>query len=162
MRYAHETLLRRSKFGLANAPLPPLIIVHRNINRLWGSPMTKTANHAPLAPKFDLDALVAFQKANLETVVAAQRIFFDLAQTVAKRHAEFVKESFARVETAFKGYDAKKQPAAYVDEMKAVVEKAMADVKETMDLGIKAQSEVVDLFVKRATQNFEDVKAIAA
>ena len=46
--------------------------------------------------------------------------------------------------------------------MKAVVEKAMADVKETMDLGIKAQSEVVDLFVKRATQNFEDVKAIAA
>ena len=123
--------------------------------------MTKTANHSPLAPKFDLDALVAFQKANLETVVAAQRIFFDLAQTVAKRHAEFVKESFARVETAFKGYDAKK-PAAYVDEMKAVVEKAMADVKETVDLGIKAQSEVVDLFVKRATQNFEDVKAIAA
>src|SRR3954453_15589402 len=54
------------------------------------------------------------------------------------------------------------QPAAYVDEMKAVVEKAMADVKETMDLGIKAQSEGVDLFVKRATQNFEDVKAIAA
>ena len=91
MRYAHETLLRRSKFGLAKAPLATLIIVHRNINRLWGSPMTKTANHAPLAPKFDLDALVAFQKANLETVVAAQRIFFDLAQTVAKRHAEFVK-----------------------------------------------------------------------
>src|SRR5437764_8351713 len=98
--------------------------------------MTKTANHSPLAPKFDLDALFAFQRANLETVVAAQRIFFDLAQTVTKRHAEFVEESFARVETAFKGYDTKRQPQVYVDEMKAVVEKAMADVKEAMDLGI--------------------------
>ena len=124
--------------------------------------MTKTASYAPIAPKFDLDAVVALQKANLETVVAAQRIFFDLAQTVAKRQAEFVKEAFARIETAFKGYDSKKQPQVYVDEFKAVVEKAMADVKETVDLGIKAQSEVVDLFVKRATQNFEDVKALAA
>ena len=62
----------------------------------------------------------------------------------------------------FKGFDAKKQPTVYADEMKAAVEKAMADVKETVDLGIKAQSEVVDLFVKRATANFEEMKAVAA
>jgi hypothetical protein len=61
-----------------------------------------------------------------------------------------------------RGYDSKKQPQAYVEDVKAAVEKAMADVKETLDLGIKAQSEVVDLFVKRATQNFEDVKTLAA
>ena len=46
--------------------------------------------------------------------------------------------------------------------MKAAVERAMADVKETVDLGIKAQSEVVDLFVQRATRNFEELKAVAA
>ena len=39
-------------------------------------------------------------------------------------------------------------------------EKAPADVKETVDLGIKAQSEVVDLFVKRATANFEEIKSV--
>jgi hypothetical protein len=68
----------------------------------------------------------------------------------------------AKSETMLKGFDGKKQPAAYAEEVKAAMEKAMADVKETVDLGIKAQSEVVDLLVKRATANFEDMKAVAA
>lgn len=116
----------------------------------------------PAMPKFNVEALVAMQRANLETVVAAQRIVFDLAQTVAKRNAEMVKEMFQRAGTMTRGADMGGQPQAYVDEAKSAMEKVMADVKETMDLGIKAQSEVVDLFVKRATRNFEDVKALAA
>lgn len=114
-------------------------------------------------PKFDFDALVALQKANVETVVAAQKIFFDLFQAVSKRQAELVKEFAGKFEGSFKGgFDAKKQPAAYVDEAKAAIEKAVADAKETLDLGLKAQAEVVDLFVKRATANFDQVKSIAA
>ena len=114
-------------------------------------------------PKLDLDALIALQKANVETVIAAQKIFFDLFQTVSKRQAELVKEMVGKVEGSMKGgFDAKKQPAAYVDEAKAAIEKAMADAKETMDLGLKAQAEVVDLFVKRATANFDQVKSLAA
>jgi hypothetical protein len=101
-------------------------------------------------------------KGNLETAVAAQKVMFDLAQTIAKRQADFVKEGFAKAEVMFRGYDARKQPQVYVDEMKAAVEKAMADVKETVDLGIRAQAEVVNLFVKRATKNLEGVKALAA
>ena len=95
-------------------------------------------------------------------MVAAQKIMFDLVQTVAKKQVEMVKEAMAKTDLLFKGFDAKKQPAVYADEMKAAVEKAMADVKETVDLGIKAQSEVVDLLVKRATANFEEMKAVAA
>ena len=114
-------------------------------------------------PKFDLDALISFQKANVETVVAAQKIFFDLFQTVAKRQTELVKEFASKFEGSMKGgFDTKKQPAAYVDEAKAAIEKAVADAKETMDLSLKAQAEVVELFVKRATANFDQVKSIAA
>lgn len=114
-------------------------------------------------PKLDLDAVIALQKANVETVIAAQKIFFDLFQTVSKRQAELFKEMVGKVEGSFKGgFDSKKQPAAYVDEAKAAIEKAMADAKETMDLGLKAQAEVVDLFVKRATANFDQVKSLAA
>lgn len=116
----------------------------------------------PAMPKFDVEALVAMQKANVETVVSAQRIFFDLAQTVAKRNAETMKAMFQSAGTMTRTADAGRQPHAYVDGAKSAMEKVMADVKETMDLGIKAQSEVVDLFVKRATRNFEEVKALAA
>jgi phasin family protein len=125
--------------------------------------MTKTAMpQLPALPKFDVEALVTVQKANVETFVAAQKIIFDLIQTVAKKQVEIVKEAMAKADVMFKGFDAKKQPTAYADEMKAAVEKAMADVKETVDLGIKAQSEVVELLVKRATANFEEMKAVAA
>lgn len=116
----------------------------------------------PALPKFDVEALVSLQKANIETFVAAQKILFDLAQTVAKKQVEYVKESFAKSEAMFKGIDTKKQPTAYADELKAAVERAVTDVKETVDLGIKAQSEVVDLFVKRATANFDEIKSTAA
>lgn len=125
--------------------------------------MTKSAFPAlPALPKFDFDALVTLQKANIETVVAAQKIVFDLVQTVAKKQVEMMKEAMGKADVAFKGFDVKKEPTAYADEMKAAVEKAMADVKETVDLGIKAQSEVVELFVKRATANFEEMKGVAA
>ena len=125
--------------------------------------MTKTAMpQLPTLPKFDVEAIVTLQKANIETMVAAQKIMFDLVQTVAKKQVEMVKEAMAKADLLFKGFDAKKQPAVYADEMKAAVEKAMADVKETVDLGIKAQGEVVDLLVNRATANFEDMKAVAA
>ena len=102
--------------------------------------------------------MVAFHRANLDTFVAAQRILFDLAQTMAKKQSDLFKELMASSESMLKGYDAKKQPGAYVDEVKAAMEKAMAEVKETVDLGMKAQSEVVDLFVKRASANFDEAK----
>jgi phasin family protein len=113
-------------------------------------------------PKFDLDAVLSLYKANLDTFVAAQRIMFDFSQTLAKRQVDLLKESFSKAESLMKGFDAKKQPQAYVEEAKAALEKALADVKETMDLGMKAQHEVVDLFVKRATANFDEVKSLAA
>ena len=113
--------------------------------------------------KIDFDAVAALQKANVETYLAAQKIMFDLLQTVAKRQSEFLKDVVGKAETAVRGgFDAKKQPASYVDEAKAVMEKAMADAKETMDLSLRAQNEVVDLFVKRATANLDQVKSLAA
>jgi phasin family protein len=124
---------------------------------------TKTTAGAPTPmPKVDFDSMLSLYKSNVETFVAAQRIMFDFSQTLAKRQVEMLKETFAKAEVMMKGWDGKKQPQVYVEEAKAAIEKAMADVKETMDLGMKAQHEVVDLFVKRATANFDEVKSLAA
>lgn len=120
-------------------------------------PMSPTAT-----PKFDVESALALYKANIETVVAAQKVMFDFSQTMARRQVEIVKESFARAEQYMRGLDVKKQPQSYVDDARAAIEKAMADVKEAMDMGMRAQSEVVDLFVKRASANFEGAKTLAA
>lgn len=113
-------------------------------------------------PKFDLDGFLAIQKANVDTMVAAQKIMLDLAQTMGQRQAEMAKRALGQLEGMVKGFDGKKQPGAYVEDMKVAVEKAMAEVKESMDLGMKAQTEVVDLLVKRASRNLQDTKSLAA
>ena len=86
-------------------------------------------------------ALVALQAAGIEAIVAAQKLMLDLAQTTAMQQVETIKSMMAQ------GVDSDRQPMAYA----AAVEKAMADVREAMELGIKAQSEVADLFVRRAS-----------
>ena len=61
--------------------------------------MTKTTSplpQLPAMPKFDVEALVTLQKANVETFVAAQKIVFDLAQTVAKKQVEMMKDAIAK------------------------------------------------------------------
>lgn len=121
-----------------------------------------TDTHTPKLPKFDFDAVMAIQKANIETFSAAQKILFDLMQNMAQRQAEMVKESYSRTEAMMKGFDSKKEPQAYVEEARAAMEKAMTDVKETVDLSMKAQNEVVDLFVKRTQANFDEARNIAA
>ncbi len=112
----------------------------------------------PSMPKVDMDAMMAIQKANIETMTAIQKIMFDLTQAVAGRQADMFKEAFARTETIMKGFDQKKDPQAYVEEARAAFEKAFADVKETIDMGMKAQNEVVDLVVKRSQANIEDAR----
>ncbi|SNB56581.1 phasin family protein [Arboricoccus pini] len=121
-----------------------------------------TINNPSYAPKFDIESVLALYKSNIETCVAAQKIMFDFSQTLAKRQVETVKESFAKAEALMKGFDGKKLPQSYVDDAKAAIEKALADVKEAMDMGMKAQNDVVDLFVKRASANFDGVKTMAA
>ncbi len=116
----------------------------------------------PGAPQFDLEALFALQKANLETFFQAQKIAFDFLQALTRRQAELAKEAFARAEQLLKGFDPKKQPTTYVEEARAAIEKAMAEVRELTDLGFRAQNEIVDLFVKRAAANLDEMKKVAA
>ncbi|HET6469445.1 MAG TPA: TIGR01841 family phasin [Geminicoccaceae bacterium] len=118
---------------------------------------------APALPKFDGDAALALYDANVETLFAVQKVMFDLVRTVAGRQVALVKETLAKLEAATSnGIDGKRPTQSYIDEAKAAVEKAVADAKETVELGLKAQSEVSDLVTKRVKANVAQVTARAA
>ena len=112
-------------------------------------------------PRFDLDAVVAMQRANLHTFVQAQKILTDAAQGIAKAQAGYVNEIVAQMQGAMARKDAKRSDA-YLAEMRAAAERAVTVATEQFGLGTKAQSEVVDLLTKRAVANFEHVKTMAA
>ncbi len=122
-------------------------------------PATKST---PSMPTFNFDAIVAMQKAQVDTFVAAQKIMIDLATTVSAQQQTRIQETAAKAEALLKGFDSKKEPTAYVSEAKAAFEQAMSDARETMDLGLKAQNQMIDLLVKRAAATVEDAKSLAA
>ena len=110
------------------------------------------------ASAMPLDQFFAMQRANMHTLAETQRVVLDYAQTVGSRQAELMKEMVERFNAVMHRTNGKDRPDAYADEVKAVMEKSVADLKETMDLGMKAQHEVFELLMKQAAQNLDEVK----
>jgi hypothetical protein len=138
---------------------PQLLCIAANLTE--DQPMSKTA--LPTFPKLDADPALALYDANVETLLAIQKIVIDLGRTVASRQVAYFKDAQAKAEAALKGgFDARKQPQAYVDEAKAAVEKVVADTKETVELGLKAQNEVAGLVTRRVKANLSQATATAA
>ena len=113
-------------------------------------------------PKFDADAIVAMQKANIDTFVQAQAIVFEAAQAISKVQYSWVAENFKLAETSFDASATAKKPEAMMADAKNVAEKAVQVAKQEFDLGIKAQNQVADLVAKRVAANIEEVKALAS
>ena len=113
-------------------------------------------------PKFDLNGLVAMQKANVETVVQAQRVLTDAAQAMFKLQAGWLAETARQFQASVTKLDVTKGPDAVVAETRAAAERAIAVGRQQLDLGTRAQGEAVDLVAKRVAANVDQVKARVA
>jgi phasin family protein len=113
-------------------------------------------------PKFNFDALVAMQKANVDTMMEAQGIWMQTVEAMAKLQYGWVEETYKQGEAMLKGDVTKRKPEEFMADAKAAADKVMAVAKEQADLGMKAQKQVADLVTKRVNANLEDAKALAA
>ncbi len=112
-------------------------------------------------PKFDLDAAMAVQKANVETMLRAHKIVSETTQAVAKLHTYWLKEAAGQTK-ALASAAVSKKPEAVLTDARGLTERAFAVARLELDLGIRAQSEVVDLLTKRAVANLDRLKALGA
>lgn len=112
-------------------------------------------------PKFDMDGIVAMQKANLEAMTQAQKIMTDAAQSIARLQAGYVSDVVAQMQGMFQAKEPKK-PEAWLADAQANVEKAVSVAKEQFSVGSKAQSEVIELMTKRVGANVDKAKSVAA
>lgn len=113
-------------------------------------------------PTFNVEAIVALQKANFETLFNAQQILVDAAQAASAAHVAWVKEIMEVAQSSMTGFDADKKPEAYFAEAKIAAEKAVAVLQTEIDLGLKAQNEVAELLTKRAAKNVDELQKLAA
>jgi phasin family protein len=113
----------------------------------------------------DIDAFVAANRKNMETLSGANRIALEGAQAVARRHMEIMQQSMAEMTEAMKALSSLDAPQAkaarQAELLKTAYEHAVANMKELSDLIQHSNGEALALINKRFVEAMDEVKALA-
>lgn len=119
----------------------------------------------PTMPNFDVDALVASQRRNVEALTEANKLASDGAQAFATRQAEILKGTVDAYADAFRGLMTLNDPQAAAKQAefaKASFETSNANIRELTEIAAKAQAKSLDVINKRVVESLGEFQAIAA
>lgn len=115
-------------------------------------------------PNVDVEAMVAAQRKNLETLSAANKLALEGMQAVAKRNMEIMQQSLADVTEAMKAIAAAEAPQAkaakQAELLKATYEKAMQNIRELQDMIQKMSGDTLGVLNRRVSEALDEVKAM--
>jgi phasin family protein len=115
---------------------------------------------------FDVEAVLAGQRRNIEAFAAANQAAFEGLQTIAKRQAEMVRQSVDETNKAVKEMFAAGSPeekaARQAELTKAAFERAVSNTRELTQLVARSQSEAIDVLNKRVAASLDEVKGLIA
>ena len=116
-------------------------------------------------PGFNVEAIMAAQRKNVEAFTQANQLAIEGVQAFARRQAELAREAFEGAPAFFKDLSAPTAPqermAKGAEIAKATFEKNLATAKELGDLVTKANTEAFDVLTKRFTESFEEMREVA-
>ena len=112
-------------------------------------------------PKFDLDALISVQTANLAAAHQVQSVLVEAAQAVARVQYGYVEQMVVDAKAAL-GTKELPKPEAVMADVKAAAGKAIAVAKEIVDLTVGAQKRVAELVTQRTQAAVTELKALTA
>jgi phasin family protein len=112
-------------------------------------------------PGFDIEALVASQRKNLEALTQASQLALEGAQAVAQRHVEIVRQVVDEVPAVMREWTAPCDPedrvAKNVDVAKQAFETCVANARELAEITTKAGTDVVSVLTRRFSESFDDL-----
>lgn len=113
-------------------------------------------------PGFDVEALLATQRRNIEAVAAANQLAVEGMQAVLRRQAEILRQIVEESSTVLREMTAGGAPeqkiAQQADLVKAAFEKALANLRELTEMVAKSNSEAADVLAKRVGESLTELK----
>jgi phasin family protein len=114
---------------------------------------------------FDVEALMASQRRNIEALSQANQVAVEGMQAVARRQIEIARQTIEDVTTLLRELS---QPASTEDRIaknteyaKRLLEKSVDHGREITMLATKAGSEAADVLRKRATEGLDEIRDLA-
>lgn len=117
-------------------------------------------------PKFDIEALMAAQRKNVEAFTEVNRLAYEGAQALAQRQMDIVKGSVEDITAAVTDLVAAGSPedkaSKQTDVAKRAFEKAVVNFKDISELFAKNNQLAFDALTKRVGEQLEEVKDMIA
>lgn len=117
-------------------------------------------------PGFNVEAMMASQRKNVEALTQANQLAIEGAQAFARRQVEIAREAVEDASTMFREFS---QPGAPQEKLakntelaKSSFEKGLATAKELTELVTKANTEAFNVLTKRVTESFQEMRDVAA
>jgi len=114
---------------------------------------------------FDIEALMACQRRNIEAFSQANQLAVEGAQAVARRQIEIARQALEDVSVLFRELS---QPTSTEDRIaknteyaKQMLEKSVSHGREITELAAKAGTEAADVLRKRASESLDELREMA-
>ena len=114
---------------------------------------------------FDVEALMACQRRNLEALTQANQLTVEAVQAVARRQIEIARQTLEDMSTLLRDLA---QPASTEDRSaknteyaKQILEKSVSNGREITLLATKAGTEAADVLHRRACEGLDEIRDFA-
>jgi phasin family protein len=139
----------------------------KTIGFTWPKPpdFSRMFSEMKLPSMPDIDAFIAANKRNMETLSAANRVALEGAQAVARRNMEIMQSSMAELTENVKALAGVESPQAkaakQAELLKKAYEQSVSNIREVGDLIQKANAEALALLHARFVEAMDEVKKLA-
>jgi len=117
-------------------------------------------------PGFDVDALMAAQRKNIEAITAANQVALEGVGTLVRRQSEIARkavESYtAAVNELIAEGSVEAKAAKQADLAKGAYDSALANAKELADIATKTRDEAFGVINARVREGLDEVSAMVA
>ena len=115
---------------------------------------------------FDVEAVWAAQRRNLEALSQANQAAVEGVQALAKRQIELTRETFEGFSTLLSTWaqptSTEERIAKNTEYAKQMLEKGVSHSREIATIATKAGTEATKILQKRATEGFDEIRAFTS
>ena len=115
-------------------------------------------------PGFDMDAIMAAQRKNIEALTAANRAAVEGMQAVAQRQAEILSQAMGEVSSIAQQLSTVGNPQEMTTKQtelaRKAFEQALANMRELAEMVSKSNTEAFAIINKRVTESLQELKSL--
>ncbi|MFO1423748.1 MAG: phasin family protein [Candidatus Competibacteraceae bacterium] len=148
---------------MSNNPFNPFANIDFSKFDLSKFDLTKLLGDVKI-PGFDMDAIMAAQRKNIEALTAANRAAVEGMQAVAQRQAEILSQAMGEVSSIAQQLSTVGNPQEMTTKQtelaRKAFEQALANMRELAEMVSKSNTEAFAIINKRVTESLQELKSL--